>query len=53
LDLVSDGLTVAAALHLAALAVETLDFAPSRDEDIVIDLAHSNSEVDELDGDKI
>lgn len=53
LDLVSNGLTVTAALHLAALAVETLDFVPGRNEDIVIDLAHSNSEVNELDGDNI
>jgi hypothetical protein len=46
-------LTVAAALHLAALAVETLDFVPGRNEDIVINLAHSNSKVNELDGDNI
>jgi hypothetical protein len=53
LDLVWDGLTVTAALHLAALAVETLDFVPSRNKDIIIDLTHSNFEVDELDGDNI
>jgi hypothetical protein len=41
LDLVLDGLTVAAALHLVALAVETLDFVPDWNEDIVIDLRRS------------